>query len=279
MTNPTPHGQVPEALETPSPDQLRAIARAARNSSGSASDDCGPLAYVLHGWRAAVTAIRATHVQNPAEIEHVAGDVSKNGAESDMAQQPAPSAAAHVGDSLFESWFSEYNPAHRGTKQQMRDAYAAGMGDPKAQPSPTPQADSQPAMTPETVYAAIAHGDEEHRAWLLSALRAVWCGEAVPPVASPIANAPADSVTAPAGGANWQDISTAPKDGTRFVAAGNNYGLDSETQHVCIAQWFRGCWMEVSDWNEASELKYLTHWMPLLQLPGNAARKQGANHD
>lgn len=46
--------------------------------------------------------------------------------------------AAHVGDSLFESWFSEYNPAHRGTKQQMRDAYAAGMGDPKAQTSPTP---------------------------------------------------------------------------------------------------------------------------------------------
>ncbi len=35
-----------------------------------------------------------THVPNPAEIEHVAGDVSKNGAESDMAQQPAPSAAA-----------------------------------------------------------------------------------------------------------------------------------------------------------------------------------------
>ena len=48
-----------------------------------------------------------------------------------------------------------------------------------------PQADSQPVMTPETVYAAIAHGDEEHRAWLLSALRAVWCGEAAPPVASP----------------------------------------------------------------------------------------------
>ena len=56
--------------------------------------------------------------------------------------EPAPSATAHVGDSLFESWFSEYNPALRGTKQLMRDAYAAGMGDPKAQPSPTPQADS-----------------------------------------------------------------------------------------------------------------------------------------
>ena len=36
----------------------------------------------------------ATHVQNPAEIEHVAGDVSKNGAESDMAPQPSPPAQA-----------------------------------------------------------------------------------------------------------------------------------------------------------------------------------------
>ena len=73
---------------------------------------------------------------------------------------------------------------------------------------------------------------------------------------------------------NWQDISTAPKDGTRFVAVGQNYGLYSETQHTCIAQWFRGCWMEASDWNETSELKYLTHWMPLPPLE-RAARKQG----
>ena len=85
----------------------------------------------------------------------------------------------------------------------------------------------------------------------------------------------ADSAPEDAGGANWQDISTAPKDGTRFVAVGNNYGLYSETEHVCIAQWFRGCWMEASDWNETSELRYLTHWMPLPPLPGNAARKQG----
>ena len=36
---------------------------------------------------------RAAHVQNPAEIEHVAGDVSKNGAESNTStQQPAPNA-------------------------------------------------------------------------------------------------------------------------------------------------------------------------------------------
>ncbi len=33
---------------------------------------------------------RAAHVQNPAEIEHVAGDVSKNRAEVNTSQQPAP---------------------------------------------------------------------------------------------------------------------------------------------------------------------------------------------
>lgn len=82
----------------------------------------------------------------------------------------------------------------------------------------------------------------------------------------------ADSVTAPASGANWQDISTAPKDGTRFVAVGQNYGLDSEKQHTCIAQWLAGCWVEVSDWNGASKLKYLTHWMPLPPLPGHGLR-------
>ena len=78
---------------------------------------------------------------------------------------------------------------------------------------------------------------------------------------------------------NWQDISTAPKDGTRFVAVGQNYGLYSETQHTCIAQWLAGCWVEVSDWNGASKLKYLTHWMPLPPLPCSAARKQGEPHD
>ena len=38
----------------PTPDELRAIAREARNSSGSASDDCGSAMYVLYGWRAAM---------------------------------------------------------------------------------------------------------------------------------------------------------------------------------------------------------------------------------
>lgn len=69
----------------------------------------------------------------------------------------------------------------------------------------------------------------------------------------------------------WRDISTAPKDGSHFVATGYNYGLYSEGRHICVAQWFRGCWMEASDWNETSELKYLTHWMPLPSPPDDVA--------
>ncbi len=158
-----------------------------------------------------------THVPNPAEIEHVAGDVSKTGAEANTsAQQPAPE---YVGNGMFKG---------------------------------------------ETIEKAAEH-------W------ANWCdvrcmtglSEFLRVVA---ARAPADSVTAPAGGADWQDISTAPKDGTRFVATGHNYGLYSEVRHVCIAQWLAGCWVEVSDWNGASKLKYLTHWMPLPPLPCSAAR-------
>ena len=69
----------------------------------------------------------------------------------------------------------------------------------------------------------------------------------------------------------WRDISTAPKDGSRFVATGHNYGLYGEVRHTCVAQWFQGCWMEASDWNETSELKYLTHWMPLPSPPDDVA--------
>ena len=83
----------------------------------------------------------------------------------------------------------------------------------------------------------------------------------------PVFAAPAAPSTLEAGG--WMPIETAPKNGTRFAAVGHNYGLYSETQHTCIAQWFRGCWMEASDWNETSELKYLTHWMSLLPLPAS----------
>lgn len=183
----------PEALPDPSPDQLRAIARTARNSSGSASDDCGPLAYVMYGWRAAAIAFRAqqaaTHVQNPAEIEHVAGDVSKTGAESNMAQQPAPSAAAagekdehgewdgslpeslqkslnalrfelptavvngveHEVRSTFKAMHTSLTTARRmyGAARDRLEALEAAQ--PKPDPFATPQADSQPAAVGSAV--------------------------------------------------------------------------------------------------------------------------------
>jgi hypothetical protein len=55
------------------------------------------------------------------------------------------------------------------------------------------------------------------------------------------------------------------------VATGHNYELYGEDRHTCVAQWFQGCWMEASDWNETSELKYLTHWMPLPSPPDDVA--------
>ena len=62
-----------------------------------------PLAGVSHStaryiWDAA---LRTAHVQKPAEIEHVADDVSKNGAELNMsAQQPAP-ATQQAGERVY----------------------------------------------------------------------------------------------------------------------------------------------------------------------------------
>lgn len=151
MTNPTPPGQVPEALRL--------------------ADECG---YELApGTRAEIAAelLRlhaenerfaalveaqqpATHVQNPAEIAHVAGDVSKNGAESNMAQRPAPSAAA----ALPEGWVplvitheGQYPEEVAYGPQILMDRlgkwlrkYFDHVVASKAQPSPTPQADSTP---------------------------------------------------------------------------------------------------------------------------------------
>lgn len=112
---------------------------------------------------------QATHVQNPAEIAHVAGDVSKNGAESNMAQQPAPSAAAAVSDedealdllaTLFDAWESgtpcyeepESSDGFLGHALRLDDEVFHRCADllnrrRGKQPAPTAQADSQPCPT------------------------------------------------------------------------------------------------------------------------------------
>ena len=88
----------------------------------------------------------ATHVQNPAGIEHVVGDVSKNGAESNMAQQPAPSAAVALSDDLRDGLvaISEAiaDQDDRAAQAMLREILAA------PQPSPTPQAAFQQRVQP-----------------------------------------------------------------------------------------------------------------------------------
>ena len=109
MTNPTPPGQVPDAI-----DVLRAHAenKALRAQQDDAYDH-GPQAETVeeaardvgkwlnerpnrpldlrHVAMLTHHAKRTAHVQNPAEIEHVAGDVVKDGAEVNTStQQPAP---------------------------------------------------------------------------------------------------------------------------------------------------------------------------------------------
>ncbi len=77
----TPHGQVPEA-------RCQACIYRHDGVYGSWAPDCP-----VHNYDGT---LRTTHDQKPAEIEHVAGDVSKNGAELNMsAQQPAPAAVVY----------------------------------------------------------------------------------------------------------------------------------------------------------------------------------------
>lgn len=95
MTNPTPHGQVPDALN----QLFEKLEDCIYEWSNYVRADDAPTtlpkytAGAIKDLRVLVAELyhRATHVQNPAEIEHVAGDVSKNWAESNMStQQTAP---------------------------------------------------------------------------------------------------------------------------------------------------------------------------------------------
>ena len=429
---PTPHGQVPEALN----QLFERLEDCIYEWSNYVRADDAPTtlpkytAGAINSLRVAVAELyrRSTHVQNPAEIERIAGDVSKTGAELNMrAKQPAPAPESflEIPDVQDESGINSHysrelvleciNAALASHGQAPAQASPAAVAvptfedfckrhglDPKkmdgnggmwarvaldecraitTQPAPQQEAQEPATIDQKTMELAESVGligpasrvgelhaaiqrfhdlicanatikaaqmaaeaiseaapqqggvcDKAPAGWLctrqhghegpcaaeptLSARPDEWVEGYAAGVrdgwkdalrTQQVAPTPqADSVTTPAGGADWQDISTAPKDGTRFVAVGQNYGLDSEAQHTCIAQWLAGCWVEVSDWNGASKLKYLTHWMPLPPLPCSAARapadsvledaarlefemqhgsaiaaarKQGANHD
>ncbi len=107
----TPHGQVP-AIQRYKIGYHSDEWGVRSLSPTGIYDDAGPwVRYEDHA--TVITALRAycqelesqvirdcmTHVQNPAEIERAAGDVSKNGAESNMStQQPAPATQQPEGD-------------------------------------------------------------------------------------------------------------------------------------------------------------------------------------
>ncbi len=134
----------PEALED---HQVRKLAAIGAVSTSSGLVERRPIEYrreledqFVRGFRAAEKRLAAlveaqqpaAHVQNPAEIEHVQGDVSKNGVESNMAQQPAPSAAV--------GWVHPDWKADQGRGR----IYGHNPGGYVAL-VPMPQADSQPA--------------------------------------------------------------------------------------------------------------------------------------
>jgi hypothetical protein len=85
MTNTTPPGQVPEALRLA--DELEIPIEGypeATELEHNAAAELRRLHAYCQELESQVIRDCMTHVQNPAEIEHVAGDVSKNGAESNM---------------------------------------------------------------------------------------------------------------------------------------------------------------------------------------------------
>jgi len=93
------------------------------------------------------------------------------------AAQAAPAAVAgpaykdctpdlHIGDSSFESWYSNYVPAHKGDKQRARDAYATGMGDPLVTAAPVAQGDAEQRQM-DAKHAAIYR-------WMLSNIADAW---------------------------------------------------------------------------------------------------------
>lgn len=77
------------------------------------------------------------------------------------AAQPAAEPGTAIGDSAFESWYSSYNPTHKGDKQRARDAYAAGMGDSLVMAAPAAVAGpSEMPTVPDSVLAYVhTYGD------------------------------------------------------------------------------------------------------------------------
>jgi len=67
-----------------------------------------------------------------------------------------------------------------------------------------------------------------------------------------------------ADGMEWRPIATAPKDGTRILASGRNYGLPGRGRHIVITSWNDG-W--ANEYEDDGGFPHLTHWQPLPAPP------------
>ena len=78
--------------------------------------------------------------------------------------------------------------------------------------------------------------------------------------------------------AMWQPIETAPKDGTRVIVTGWNFGVVGSDRHIATAVWLedRQEWSEVEEEGDLSTLAYLTHWMPLPPAPTQLSTRMGS---
>ena len=164
MTNPTPHGQVPAiqrykiGYHSDEWGQRSSTPSGIPDASGSwvRYEDHAAELRRLHAYcqelESHLILDCMTHVQNPAEIEHVAGDVSKNGAELNMTgsamrashgQAPAQAAPAAVaGPVVNRATVIEWLDANdiEVTDRQMDGLFHFAA--PTTQPSPAAQEDA-----------------------------------------------------------------------------------------------------------------------------------------
>lgn len=66
----------------------------------------------------------------------------------------------------------------------------------------------------------------------------------------------------------WQDMESAPKDGTKIVALGFNWGNPDGTRHSFITRYREGDWIDCqTEGHPTTYLRHLTHWKHLPKPP------------
>lgn len=165
----------------------------------------------------------------------------------------------HVGESSFEGWYSGYWPQDGSNKQRMRDAYAAGMGDPlvtmAAQAEPAPgngraafEAWAAPILGDNPTWRESGPCELAWQAWQANAAQA-----------EPVA---------------WRPIESAPTDGTKVFLAWPN--------RVCVG-WYEARTTDThrTPWrrdffNAGNTVLGVepTHWQPLPAHPLTGAAPQ-----